>query len=102
VFGDKQPALHNDGRPEPIRHPGDVGALFGRTASASLIETCKLNDVDSLAYMTDVLARIDPNSEPAASSGRMIGITREAAKLITLSDAIRFPSGNRVITGAKT
>jgi transposase len=33
---------------------------------ASLIETCKLNDVDPLAYMTDVLARIvngHPNSE---------------------------------------
>jgi len=33
---------------------------------ASLIETCKLNDVDPLAYMTDVLARIvngHPNRE---------------------------------------
>ena len=33
---------------------------------ASLIETCKLNDVDPLAYMTDVLTRIiigHPNSE---------------------------------------
>jgi transposase len=33
---------------------------------ASLIETCKLNDVDPLAYLTDVLTRIingHPNSE---------------------------------------
>jgi transposase len=34
-------------------------------AIASLIETCKLNDVDPLAYLTDVLTRIvngHPNS----------------------------------------
>ena len=33
---------------------------------ASLIETCKLNDVDPLAYLTDVLTRIvngHPNSD---------------------------------------
>jgi len=33
---------------------------------ASLIETCKLNDVEPLAYLTDVLARIvngHPNSQ---------------------------------------
>ena len=33
---------------------------------ASLIETCKLNDVDPLNYLTDVLSRIvngHPNSE---------------------------------------
>jgi len=33
---------------------------------ASLIETCKLNDVDPLSYLTDVLTRIvngHPNSE---------------------------------------
>jgi hypothetical protein len=33
---------------------------------ASLIETCKLNDIDPLAYLTDVLTRIvngHPNSE---------------------------------------
>ena len=32
----------------------------------SLIETCKLNDVDPLGYLTDVLARIvndHPNSD---------------------------------------
>src|SRR6266568_2306060 len=43
----------------------DGGAEHWATI-ASLIETCKLNDVDPLAYMTDVLTRIvnrHPNSE---------------------------------------
>jgi len=43
----------------------DSGAEH-RATIASLIETCKLNDVDPLAYLTDVLARIvngHPNSD---------------------------------------
>jgi transposase len=43
----------------------DGGAEHWATI-ASLIETCKLNDIDPLAYLTDVLARIvdgHPNSE---------------------------------------
>jgi hypothetical protein len=43
----------------------DGGAEHWATI-ASLIETCKLNDVDPLAYLTDVLARIvngHPNSD---------------------------------------
>ncbi len=35
----------------------DGGAEHWATV-ASLIETCKLNDVDPLGYLTDVLARI--------------------------------------------
>jgi transposase len=43
----------------------DGGAEHWATI-ASLIETCKLNDVDPLAYLTDVLTRIvngHPNSD---------------------------------------
>src|SRR4051794_41590571 len=43
----------------------DGGADHWATV-ASLIETCKLNDVDPLAYLTDVLTRIvngHPNSD---------------------------------------
>lgn len=43
----------------------DGGAEHG-AAIASLIETCKLNDTDPLACLTDVLTRIvnsHPNSE---------------------------------------
>ena len=43
----------------------DGGADHWATIS-SLIETCKLNDVDPLAYLTNVLARIangHPNSD---------------------------------------
>lgn len=38
-----------------------------RTVVASLLETCKLNDVDLLAYLTDVLTRI-VNGIPTATS----------------------------------
>jgi len=39
---------------------------LGRAVIASLIETCKPNDVDPLAYLTDVITSIvngHPNSE---------------------------------------
>ena len=45
---------------------GSDGGAEHWAAIASLIETCKLNDVDPLAYLTDVLTRIvngHPNSE---------------------------------------
>jgi hypothetical protein len=45
---------------------GSDGGAEHWAVIASLIETCKLNEVDPLAYMTDVLTRIvngHPNSE---------------------------------------
>ncbi len=45
---------------------GSEGGAEHWAIIASLIETCKLNDVDPLAYLTDVLTRIingHPNSE---------------------------------------
>ena len=45
---------------------GSDGGAEHWAAIASLIETCKLNDVDPLAYLTDVLTSIvnsHPNSE---------------------------------------
>lgn len=42
-------------RQMPLPHP--AGALHW-TVVASLVETCKINDVDPLAYRTDVLTRI--------------------------------------------
>ena len=45
---------------------GSDGGAEHWAVVASLIETCKLNEVDPLAYMTDVLTRIvngHPNSE---------------------------------------
>lgn len=45
---------------------GSDGGAGHWATIASLIETCKLNDIDPLAYLTDVLARIangHPNSE---------------------------------------
>jgi transposase len=45
---------------------GSDGGAEHWATTASLIETCKLNDIDPLAYLTDVLARIvggHPNSE---------------------------------------
>ena len=38
---------------------------------ASLIETCKLNDVAPLAYLTDVLIRI-VNGHPNSDIGRLL------------------------------
>src|ERR1700682_2188478 len=33
VFGEKEAAaIHSDRRPEPVRLPGDMGAVFGRSA----------------------------------------------------------------------
>src|ERR1700730_10927166 len=46
--------------------PGSDGGADHWAVIASLIETCKLNDVDPLNYLTDVLSRIvngHPNSE---------------------------------------
>jgi hypothetical protein len=37
---------------------GSDGGVEHWAAIASLIETCKLNDIDPLAYLTDVLTRI--------------------------------------------
>jgi len=45
---------------------GSDGGAEHWAVIASLIETCKLNDVDPLAYLTDVLTKIvngHPNSE---------------------------------------
>jgi hypothetical protein len=45
---------------------GSDGGVEHWATIASLIETCKLNDVDLLAYLTDVLTRIvngHPNSD---------------------------------------
>ena len=45
---------------------GSDGGAVHWAAIASLIETCKLNDIDPIAYLTDVLTRIvngHPNSE---------------------------------------
>jgi hypothetical protein len=45
------------GRKNHLFAGSDGGAEHWATV-ASLIETCKLNDVDPLGYLTDVLARI--------------------------------------------
>ncbi|MET4235769.1 hypothetical protein ABIA85_009084 [Bradyrhizobium sp. LA6.10] len=37
---------------------GSDGGAEHWTVIASLVETCKINDVDPLAYLTDVLTRI--------------------------------------------
>lgn len=42
---------------------GSDGGAEHWTVVASLVETCKLNDVDPLAYLTDVLTRIS-NGHP--------------------------------------
>jgi transposase len=54
----------NDRRKNALFAGSDGGAEHWATI-ASLIETCKLNDVDPLRYLTDILARIvngHPNS----------------------------------------
>jgi transposase len=50
----------------PILFAGSDGGAEHWATIASLIETCKLNDIDPLAYLTDVLTRIvngHPNSD---------------------------------------
>src|SRR5216683_387157 len=63
-IGPQHPARHgqNDreialNRKNALFAGSDGGAEHWATI-ASLIETCKLNDVDPLAYLTDVLTRI--------------------------------------------
>ena len=53
-------------QPENALFAGSDGGAEHWAAIASLIETCKLNDVDPLAHLADVLTRIangHPNSE---------------------------------------
>jgi hypothetical protein len=38
---------------------GSDGGAEHRANIVSLVETCKLNDVDPLAYLTDILTSID-------------------------------------------
>jgi transposase len=55
---------------------------------ASLIETCKLNDVDPLAYMTDVLTRLSSAIRTARSTSCFHGaIEFETSKLWPENDA---------------
>ena len=52
--------------PENALFAGSDGGAEHWATIASLIETCKLNDVDPLGYLTDVLNRIvngHPNSK---------------------------------------
>jgi hypothetical protein len=52
----------------------DGGAEHWATI-ASLIETCKLNDVDPLAYLTDVLTRI-VNGHPNSDIDLLLGLPK--------------------------
>jgi transposase len=50
---------------------GSDGGTEHWATIASLIETCKLNDVDPLAYLTDVLTRI-VNRHPNRDIDRLL------------------------------
>ena len=59
------PALHGQNERKNALFAGSDGGAEHWATIASLIETCKLNDVDPLGYLTDVLTRIvngHPNS----------------------------------------
>ena len=53
-------------------HAGHLFVFRGRRAAAilSLIETCKLNDVDAEAWLADVLARLADH--PAKNIGELL------------------------------
>jgi hypothetical protein len=76
--------------------PGSDGGAEHWAIIASLIETCGLNKVDPLTYLTDVLSRI-VNGNPSSEIDQLLprAYHVKTSKLWPENDAYRYPeNGN--------
>jgi hypothetical protein len=70
---------------------GSDGGAEHWAVVASLVETCKINDVDPLAYLTDVLTRIVMDTQTARSTSYCPGL--KPSKPWPENDAYAPPAG---------
>jgi len=66
-------------RSSPDAYAGSDGGAEHWATIASLIETCKLNDIDPLAYLTDVLTRI-VNGHPNRDIDQLLPLDLQKAR----------------------